>query len=111
MCGEGIKLVITMVANDSKDIPILNKCGYRPVVGTVTGVARIVYGAVRAIFAGLIALGALMINGFDSSSKSWGQRCGDGLLHIGRGLVELTPFLGGGLTYLYDRRLHNIEQI
>lgn len=84
----------------ASEVSRLDKLGYIPVVGTVSGTCRIAYGVVKAAFSAIAAVFILIVTG---SKKTFGYHFEDGLLHIGRGLVELFPFVGGYLTYKYDK--------
>ncbi len=72
----------------------VNNLGYVFVVGSLVGVCRIIYGALEAI----LGLGYLCI--CDTSVIK------NGLMHIGRGIVEVIPFLTGPLCKLYDAHIN-----
>lgn len=73
--------------------PILNKVGYIPVLGTISGACRIIMGLAKAIFAGLASIGIRIFAPGPQQAK-WNHRFTNGLLDIGRGIIELVPFSG-----------------
>ena len=79
----------------------LDKLGYIPFVGTVSGACRIAYGVVKAAFSAIAALYSIITT---NSKKSFGYHFEDGLLDVGRGLIELFPFVGGVITSIYDEQ-------
>jgi len=81
----------------------LDKLGYIPVVGTVSGVCRIVYGLAKAIFSAFAYIGSVIFASQMTQAK-WEFRVHDGRLHFLRGIVELIPFIGGALTNNYDKQ-------
>jgi hypothetical protein len=88
------------------EVSRLDKLGYIPFVGTVSGACRIAYGVVKAAISAVAAVFSLIATG---SKKNFGYHFVEGLLHTGRGLVELFPFVGGAITYSYDTE--NISSI
>lgn len=75
----------------------INFVGYIPFIGTIVGVCRIWFG-MSEFFVGLIAL---IVN------PEWGSKVMvHGMGQVLRGSIEIIPFLGGGILFIYDRRSH-----
>ena len=81
----------------------LDQLGYIPLIGTVSGTCRIAYGVVKAAFSAIASVFSILATGVPSDK--WRSRRKDGLMHIGRGFVELLPIIGGILTKRYDKEM------
>jgi hypothetical protein len=82
------------------EVSRLDKLGYIPVVGTVSGCCRMVYGVAKAVTSAASYVFSTIVTG---SGKRFGYHFTDGLLHVGRGFIELFPFVGGAILQKYDR--------
>lgn len=68
-----------------------DKAGLIPVVGTFVGAGRITIGTSRVIVNSIPALAGLI---FKQRYNRHAEACRDGLGSVGRGILELMPFMG-----------------
>ncbi len=73
----------------------VNNWGYQFIVGTIVGVARIVYGVAKTLF----FLFAALLCWNSAYAKIQAK---DGIMHIGRGVVEAIPLVTGLACRIYD---------
>lgn len=76
----------------------VNKLGYIPLVGTVVASCRILINIVK------LATLAFLFLAKNDDKIQWDKAFKNSFSQIGRGIVELFPVVGGGLTYLMDSR-------
>lgn len=84
----------------------LDKSGCYPVLGTLTGTARVLYGFTKASLNGLPAIINKVAKG---NFGERGEASIDGLKSIGRGLIEIIPFAGAAWYDFYDFKLYRIK--
>lgn len=89
---------------ERKETSPMDKLGYIPAVGTVSGTIRVVYGIAKAIFSAIMAIGSIIfLNNKNNSATNWGAAALDGVEHALRGPIEILSFLGTGYgLYKYD---------
>lgn len=92
----------------------LNVAGYIPIVSSVSGAVRVLYGKIEVVAAvGTAAISALKALFSDArGSKEWFGRSVmaldyalHGVANIVRGYIEMVPFLGLALCLPYDHCL------
>lgn len=94
------------VANVNTTSP-MDKLGYYPIVGSVTGPIRAIYGVAKAVFSAFLLIGSII---FTNNTHNWDHSANDGLLHVGRGVVEFFSFIGtGALLEAHDKERARIN--
>lgn len=88
---------------ESSTVTFIKQLEYIPLVSTIVGIVRIVFGVLETIF-GLFAL-PFQLARDAYKGKSHQFILIDGLANVVRGVVALKPIIGNIILYIYDRAM------